>query len=232
MPHAGHDTVTHGGDLLIGISTHVPHAGHDPPLKTWSFPRLYFNSRAPCGARPCGKYVTVVIPIFQLTCPMRGTTRQGHAVAADIRISTHVPHAGHDSACMCATFPRSHFNSRAPCGARLWTGTGYPTSTVFQLTCPMRGTTVLAVVLIVPLHISTHVPHAGHDGRVPLRRLDVGYFNSRAPCGARRGSLIFTNRSREFQLTCPMRGTTDQIITAIDEYFISTHVPHAGHDKT
>ena len=34
-------------------------------------------------------------------------------------ISTHVPHAGHDKRLRSAKSMRTHFNSRAPCGARL-----------------------------------------------------------------------------------------------------------------
>ena len=79
------------------ISIHVPLAGHDTygitcKRSAW----MYFNPRAPCGARRAS-----------IACP---STR--------VSISIHVPLAGHDRA---DTIPRGagrHFNPRAPCGAR------------------------------------------------------------------------------------------------------------------
>ena len=129
------------GNDTVNISTHVPHAGHDPHCRFELLIDCNFNSRAPCGARlqlvvhhdekstisthvphaghdntTCRLFL--IIFQFQLTCPMRGTTLCGQAWCVDHHISTHVPHAGHDA------------------GRDLW--------------ADLR-------------HISTHVPHAGHD---------------------------------------------------------------------
>ena len=74
----------------------------------------------------------------------------------------------------------------------------------------MRGTTLLLDLNDLLIHISTHVPHAGHD--------DTEFPKDDAITG--------------FQLTCPVRGTTgNNIINNID-FTISTHVPRAGHDYT
>ncbi len=56
--------------------------------------------------------------------------------------------------------------------------------------------------------ISTHTPHAGRDSDRPCSFLQLGHFNSHAPCGARRAKPLV------------------EIIGAS----ISTHTPHAGRD--
>ena len=50
---------------------------------------------------------------------MRGTTLKDEEIVSKFEISTHVPHAGHDSS----------------------PGMIAPFTLIFQLTCPMRGTT-------------------------------------------------------------------------------------------
>ena len=60
-----------------GISTHVPHAGHDELRLERKLSQKHFNSRAPCGARHRVGSRTPRRAKFQLTCPMRGTTTKG-----------------------------------------------------------------------------------------------------------------------------------------------------------
>ena len=128
---------------IKGISTHVPHAGHDRPDHHGDRRVFHFNSRAPCGARQNMRLFGRFFMIFQLTCPMRGTTKAGRCCACNSWISTHVPHAGHDlgvfgfqtlDICISTHVPHAghdcaprrrcprtcDFNSRAPCGARLY----------------------------------------------------------------------------------------------------------------
>ena len=195
---------------ILQISTHVPHAGHDPVFRPDTLQAINFNSRAPCGARRRRLRSSRQLLLFQLTCPMRGTTGIDHAVKRSCDISTHVPHAGHDRAV-----------SRA--GKR---------GERFQLTCPMRGTTTWEDIRGLLNEISTHVPHAGHDlfqvfvrygdidfnsrapcGARPGRKAEQAEpsdFNSRAPCGARRYRSGLDTLDFQFQLTCPMRGTTQR----------------------
>ena len=146
---------------------------------------------------------------FQLTCPMRGTTDKDYVISGVYVISTHVPHAGHDCELYRRAYAAENFNSRAPCGARpLAFSLSFATSTRFQLTCPMRGTTEMprrsfradtisthvphaghdrsVGDLVAIAYISTHVPHAGHDHKLFGDDHGTEYFNSRAPCGARR----------------------------------------------
>ena len=183
---------------------------------------------------------------------MRGTTKSSGAAVFPRVISTHVPHAGHDKVERRRCGYCQNFNSRAPCGARPYVAFDRFQLWKFQLTCPVRGTTIPEINFFISFPISTHVPRAGHDCNVPRALHLLANFNSRAPCGARRFYKIFaavgssfqltcpmrgTTRSSshshsfwEFQLTCPMRGTTDEQERFINWAEISTHVPHAGHD--
>ena len=122
-----------------------------------------FNSRASCGARLETVAFVGVTDLFQLTCPVRGTTSASLRLFSAITISTHVPRAGHDCAPSAKLTGFSDFNSRAPCGARRL---------------------ALGRVILV-CGISTHVPRAGHDRHAKQRGELVAHFNSRAPCGAR-----------------------------------------------
>ena len=231
----------------------MPHAGHDAradlPLR-WI---VHFNSRAPCGARHCDSDTVapsnpfqltcpvrgtttaaarnVNSPEFQLTCPVRGTTRRNDCILDDVGISTHVPRAGHDPRRRRRLSSGLHFNSRAPCGARRLAQGWISSFTRFQLTCPVRGTTSTRSAWGTTERISTHVPRAGHDPTLLSTDFSFGNFNSRAPCGARHRRLRRRTARSGFQLTCPVRGTTQTFETTDGAVRISTHVPHAGHDR-
>ena len=102
---------------------------------------INFNPRAPCGARLAlhdGKAYPWEISIhapragrdkrlqeridevekFQSTRPVRGATAIDVRDLQDIRISIHAPRAGRDTASPSPSTSPSHFNPRAPCGAR------------------------------------------------------------------------------------------------------------------
>ena len=61
--------------VRAGISIHAPRVGRD----RWSSPtakrRIYFNPRAPCGARRARQDSEEALPIFQSTRPVWGATR-------------------------------------------------------------------------------------------------------------------------------------------------------------
>ena len=105
--------------LGIGISTHAPLAGRDAEYRTCLRRGMYFNPRAPCGARPGSLSISSPLPIFQPTRPLRGAT----AVA---RAAPRLRHNFNPRApCGARLRPpsafrmRRNFNPRAPCGARL-----------------------------------------------------------------------------------------------------------------
>ena len=81
---------------------------------------------------------------------------------------------------------------------------------IFQSTRPMRGATRVA----------------------PDGARHRGYFNPRAPCGARPHSCRHTFATLIFQSTRPMRGATPVLAyNAVRFGPISIHAPHAGRDS-
>ena len=192
-----------------------------------------FNPRAPCGARP-----------WLL-----------HRCRWALRISIHVPLAGHDHA--RAGTPRIHdnFNPRAPCGAR-HIAVGYvfclyvisihvplaghdrrkplargKCAGRFQSTCPLRGTTADEAHTAYIFGISIHVPLAGHDDITATGDVVAGDFNPRAPCGARPLSRCSPLRQKNFNPRAPCGARLSFSTTARKSCLISIHVPLAGHDQ-
>ena len=127
--------------LPQAISIHVPREGHDrrgrdvPGAQPHFNPRAprgarlqkdvggegltYFNPRAPRGARLQCVKMCVILFLFQSTCPARGTTPCLPSGARTRAISIHVPREGHDRPALMRSPPPTHFNPRAPRGARL-----------------------------------------------------------------------------------------------------------------
>ena len=146
--------------------------------------------------------------LFQSTRPMRGATQQHRSCERQERISIHAPHAGRDRERNPALLLGQNFNPRAPCGARLSTGSKGNAVLLFQSTRPMRGATSFLPDSLILIDISIHAPHAGRDAQndtgdgenhisihaphagrdLPRSRPDAQArdFNPRAPCGARR----------------------------------------------
>ena len=79
---------------------------------------------------------------------------------------------------------------------------------VFQPTRPLRGATIAPVATSESIEISTHAPLAGRDDIKVSGAAGKGYFNPRAPCGARQMSYQAMNQAMEFQPTRPLRGAT------------------------
>ena len=175
-------------------------------LSTFS---IYFNPRAPCGARRISTFAFLRLLKFQSTRPMRGATRRA----------------------ISGILLKIDFNPRAPCGARQESifgrdsGSGFQstrpmrgaTDTVYGQTCPlkfqstrpMRGATwCMPDGLLVVIKISIHAPHAGRDMLPSLLTSWPTNFNPRAPCGAR-----------------PLSSRISTLLIGI-----SIHAPHAGRD--
>ena len=145
-----------------------------------------FNPRAPCGARlRLAKHYEAGAK-FQSTRPVWGATAADTNADFLFRISIHAPRVGRDCSRLSEYPLCSHFNPRAPCGAR-------------PAVLPPSVKSVL---------ISIHAPRVGRDcryGRQTVRRAifqstrpvwgatlafvfypsEIPYFNPRAPCGAR-----------------------------------------------
>ena len=74
-PHAGRDAEIPGCGLCTdNISIHAPHAGRDPVFGLRFTPLVYFNPRAPCGARQ-QKYTKLLYTLLR----QKAILRQFHA---------------------------------------------------------------------------------------------------------------------------------------------------------
>ena len=146
-------------------------------------------------------------------------------------ISIHAPHAGRDATPPSPGRSGTHFNPRAPCGARLGrlararyalaisihaphagrdVGSAKVRSHIylFQSTRPIRGATPLVHGVSGQRQISIHAPHTGRDGWTRCSLTIWAHFNPRAPYGARLCTFSFLSRACIFQSTRPMRGAT------------------------
>ena len=193
---------------------------------------MYFNPRAPCGARRLLRALHQERHRFQSTCPLRGTTLLSSILPVVLeQFQSTCPLRG-------TTITQRHsaaygqFQSTCPLRGTTRHCRRGKAGGVFQSTCPLRGTTCTAPTTSLPvMRISIHMPLAGHDVglilsnqplqisiHVPLAGHDkhVGYG------GARGGG---------FQSTCPLRGTTARRRWRCFRQRISIHVPLAGHDN-
>ena len=130
---------------------------------------------------------TTIAAIFQPTCPVWGTTQVPLALRQLIAISTHVPRTEHDRRCTCPRLCTGHFNPRAPYGARRIPSRFVRYLILFQPTCPVRGTTVAA---LIKCKICTTL-----QPTCPVR-------------GTTACARVYSGRGCIFQPTCPVRGTT------------------------
>ncbi len=147
---------------------------------------LYFNPRAPYGARLDSLMLSCIGILFQSTRPLRGaTSRRGERVLPvnyfnprapygarraagrpedhTLFISIHAPLTGRDEFKKRFCIMVYYFNPRAPYGARpfflVYAGHGY----VFQSTRPLRGATSFILLRFVISRISIHAPLTGRD---------------------------------------------------------------------
>ena len=85
----------------------------------------------------------------------------------------------------------------------------------FQFTHPVWGATVDDLACDLTPDVSIHAPRVGCDAdAVNATHLRYG-FNSRTPCGVRRGSLGETLSRIEFQFTHPVWGATFGLLSRI-----------------
>ena len=146
-----------------------------------------------------------------------------------------MPREGHKFSSWSIRSLSTHFNPRAPRGARPPLKNVFTSTDSFQSTCPARGTTQSTDLL--NQFISDFNPRAPRGARLDLRMptTRAHNFNPRAPRGARHVAvsglfmvcpisihvpreghdpgLYLENASvKEFQSTCPARGTTYRVL--------------------
>ena len=113
-------------------------------------PQIGFNSRTPCGVRPCAGVVSVANSI----------------------VSIHAPRVGCDSHRAATAPSEACFNSRTPCGVRLSARPGCSVIRLFQFTHPVWGATQQPLPTRAGLRVSIHAPRVGCDVGGSLR-LDI-----------------------------------------------------------
>ena len=170
------------------ISIHAPLAGRDGPRYRVVKVSSKFQSTRPLrGATLCKVGVPRVLDI-SIHAPLAGRDLKPlfRGFGGRFNISIHAPLAGRDDGGDGMKAAYTHFNPRAPCGAR-------------QPPSPSRRRLQ---------GISIHAPLAGRDPHYSNLHSLQRHFNPRAPCGARLNYLIRTNGETEFQSTRPLRGAT------------------------
>ncbi len=147
------------------VSIHAPHAGCDSRHNESVGKPLSFNSRTPCGVRPCPMSLPTLLICVSIHAPHAGCDLQMvqtivngmlvsiHAPHAGCdqngdlsddfpeMVSIHAPHAGCDAAACVGSPAQGRFNSRTPCGVRHLELSVVVPPLTFQFTHPMRGAT-------------------------------------------------------------------------------------------
>ena len=168
-----------------------------------------FQSTRPARGATFRRLISMLVRRFQSTRPARGATARTRSIV----------------------FLSSHFNPRAPRGARLCIG-----KTVCKLTynfnprAPRGARLASQLSAAAVTRISIHAPREGRD-RSPLSRsFQPTYFNPRAPRGARLARAGQSVVPVVFQSTRPARGATKVNIMLSVAQDISIHAPREGRD--
>ena len=128
--------------VCAGISIHAPRAGRDCAGGFDLHRRIYFNPRAPCGARLAGLGGHSEVNLnFNPRAPCGARPGPSGSYHLKASISIHAPRAGRDRAVRIRLSISWHFNPRAPCGARLSCSHPLARLLLFQSTRPVRGAT-------------------------------------------------------------------------------------------
>ena len=189
---------------------------------------------------------------FQSTRPSRGATHLLQFLQQQMQISIHAPLAGRDELRRFRGGAVSHFNPRAPRGARrrlsaaLKRGSNFNPraprgarryltaeplwSEGFQSTRPSRGATVFYKKIYRQQGISIHAPLAGRDKRFTCLRVRIIDFNPRAPRGARRKRVPILLVMSYFNPRAPRGARRRAGLLRPSELGISIHAPLAGRD--
>ena len=119
-PRAGRDVEICGVDIHLAVSIHAPRAGRDRAAEALCMCELYFNPRAPCGAR---QHHAIQRnrrrKDFNPRAPCGARPVAGAVAGVYWQISIHAPHAGRDK-----EYRWNHCHAQ-----------------IFQSTRPMRGAT-------------------------------------------------------------------------------------------
>ena len=159
---------------------------------------------------------------------MRGATKKSPDESSSLYISIHAPHAGRDRRRTWRRTTRTHFNPRAPRGARRIARSLAKTHKHFNPRAPRGARRQLDADQRETERISIHAPHAGRDFNLPVVRGRRVYFNPRAPRGARRRAKWYTIPKSVFQSTRPARGATHFMVGDVFAFLFQSTRPARG----
>ena len=191
---------------------------------------MYFNPRAPCGARLRDRRVGGQDVNFNPRAPQGARPSQARDFVSVGRISTHAPLAGRDTAIAIKRIPPTIFQPTRPLRGATPACPTLPSHSGFQPTRPLRGATGLFVIREGACGISTHAPLAGRDPRRSMTAALAWHFNPRAPCGARPPATSPHTCRQYFNPRAPCGARRPQESEEGVMPRISTHAPLAGRD--
>ena len=170
---------------------------------------VYFNPRAPRGARPAGDDTgKVLTALFQSTRPARGATR---------KIS-------------CRSLRESLFQSTRPARGATLTLLANKNHRVISIHAPREGRDQIRVQRRYRHRISIHAPREGRDSVAMMEVVGVVYFNPRAPRGARPPRHRPPERPESISIHAPREGRDCCVRDRFQNIFISIHAPREGRD--
>ena len=110
-----------------------------------------------------------------------------------------------------------HFNPRAPCGARLGSLQHPLKHGQFQSTRPVWGATKVYANLANLVAFQSTRPVWGATTVPVCKGADPGYFNPRAPCGARHGLEIKKSVSASISIHAPRVGRDHNLTSRLNQ---------------
>ena len=143
-----------------------------------------------------------------------------------------MPRVGHDYLATCLPWHLSHFNPRAPRGARQSILDLRPSAKSISIHVPREGHDDDYRAIMQADAISIHVPREGHDYRWKNLPCSLSNFNPRAPRGARlyKQTALFL-LDIDFNPRAPRGARQRKIYWRVCCHRISIHVPREGHDE-
>ena len=181
---------------------------------------MYFNPRAPCGARRCRSPSSLPLIQFQSTRPVWGATIHVAKLVYRANISIHAPRVGRDSGRSPAVLAGYDFNPRAPCGARpsviAQRGARPATATARARTAPISihaprvgRDRVFRRACRGRYHISIHAPRVGRDNVADKAHRLTDKFQSTRPVWGATEAVVVKALTTSFQSTRPVWGATN-----------------------
>ena len=126
---------------MLHISIHVPLAGNDPSGICGRLKNRNFNPRSPCGERHVRRSVLRIRLRISIHVPLAGNDAANRSSGGGSGISIHVPLAGNDRLMSGRSRSSSRFQSTFPLRGTTCPAPSACPARTFQSTFPLRGTT-------------------------------------------------------------------------------------------